>query len=368
MIMIMDNLLNIMRALADPTRLRMALLVSAMELSVGEMALILDQSQPRVSRHIRILDEAGIIKRRKEGSWVFLRNGNFPQLDKLNALFQSSEIFQSDIVKSDMEKLEKVRADRAEMAEAYFANHASEWDQIRSLHIAEQDVEQEMQRILSAYSLGRLLDVGTGTGRMIELFAEQCEYAAAIDNSPEMLRVARAKIDRLAGSKVEMMLGDFNDLPIDNSSFDTLILHQVLHYAQNPQRVIKEASRVLSEGGRLMIVDFSSHNVEDLRKYHAHARLGFSNDMIKQNFRNAGLHLVHHTDLSNNEVQNKVKDKNINKNSDDALTVSIWLGQKMGSKSINISENQNEDITNNLSDKLPNRLPNKLPNKLKVIK
>ncbi len=332
-----------MRALADPTRLRMALLVSAMELSVGEMALILDQSQPRVSRHIRILDEAGIIKRRKEGSWVFLRNGSFPQLDKLNALFQSSEIFQSHIVKSDMEKLEKVRADRAEMAEAYFANHASEWDQIRSLHIDEQVVEQEMQRILSAYSLGRLLDVGTGTGRMIELFAGQSDYAAAIDNSPEMLRVARAKIDRLA-SKVEMMLGDFNDLPIDNDSFDTLILHQVLHYAQNPQRAIKEASRVLSENGRLMIVDFSSHNVEDLRKYHAHARLGFSNDMMKQNFRNAGLHMVHHTDLSNTEK------------SDNALTVSIWLGQK-----INRDKNQGTDHP-------IHKLPNKLPNKLKVIK
>lgn len=331
----MDYLLNIMRALADPTRLRMALLVSSMELSVGEMALILNQSQPRVSRHIRILDEAHIIERRKEGSWVFLRSGNFAQLDALNSILRSPEIFRSDIVRADMEKLEQVRASRAEMAETYFAQHASEWDQIRSLHISETEVEQEMQRILSAYSLGRMLDVGTGTGRMIELFAAQSDYAAAVDNSPEMLRVARAKIDRLSantGSRIDMMLGDFNALPINDGSFDTLILHQVLHYAQNPQRVINEASRVLSDNGRLMIVDFAPHNHEDLRKHHAHARLGFSKDIMVQNFRSAGLHLAHHSELPNH------------KSSAEALTVSIWLGQKNNNGQNSISKNNDAKI------------------------
>lgn len=329
--MAMDNLLNIMRALADPTRLRMALLISRMELSVGEMALILDQSQPRVSRHIRILHEADIIERRKEGSWVFLRSGSFAQWDALNQMLHAPEVFQSDIVRADIEKLEKVRAARAEMAEAYFASHADEWDQLRSLHISESAVEGEMQRLLGAYDLGRMLDVGTGTGRMIELFAGQSEYAAAVDNSPEMLRVARAKIDRIAcngNNKIDMMLGDFNDLPIDDASFDTLILHQVLHYAQNPQRVINEAARVLSDHGRLMIVDFAPHNNEDLRKNHAHARLGFSHDSMIEIFRSAGLYLSHHSELPS---QSKI---------DDALTVSIWLGQKNSSPKFGDSNNR----------------------------
>lgn len=330
----MDNLLNIMRALADPTRLRMALLISRMELSVGEMALILDQSQPRVSRHIRILHEADIIERRKEGSWVFLRSGNFEQLDALNHMLRAPEVFQSEVVRADIEKLKNVRAARAEMAETYFANHAEEWDQLRSLHISENAVESEMQRVLGAYDLGRMLDIGTGTGRMIELFAGQCEYVAAVDNSPEMLRVARAKIDRISantGSKIDMMLGDFNDLPIDDDSFDTLILHQVLHYAQNPQRVIDEAARVLSDHGRLMIVDFALHNNEELRKNHAHARLGFSHDAMIQNFRSAGLYLSHHSELPSDS------DK------EDALTVSIWLGQKNSSQKLGHQNNRTPD-------------------------
>lgn len=358
MILIMDNLLNIMRALADPTRLRMALLISRMELSVGEMALILDQSQPRVSRHIRILNEADIIERRKEGSWVFLRTGGYAGMDAINNILQSPEIFQSDIVSADMVKLEKVRAARAEMADEYFAAHASEWDEIRSLHISESAVEKEMQRILAAYDLGRMLDVGTGTGRMIELFAHMSKYAAAVDNSPEMLRVARAKIDRISansGSKIDVMLGDFNALPIDDASFDTLILHQVLHYAQYPQRVISEAARVLSDNGRLMIVDFAPHNVEDLRKNHAHARLGFSNAMIEEIFRNAGLYLAHHSALPNKQT------------SEDALTVSIWLGQKNAAMNMN-DDRPESQLHDREPNKLSNELPNRLPNRLKVIK
>lgn len=315
----MDTLLNIMRALADPTRLRMALLVSRMELSVGEMALILDQSQPRVSRHIRILDEANIIERRREGSWVFLRSGSYAQLDALNAILQAPSILASETVKADMEKLEKVRATRSEMAENYFAKHAEQWDQIRSLHISDTEVEAEIKRLLGAYTLGRVLDVGTGTGRMVELFADQSEHIVALDNSPEMLRVARAKFDQITkniGNNIDVMLGDFNDLPINDGSFDTLILHQVLHYAQDPKQVIKEAARVLSSNGRLMIVDFSPHNVEELRKNHAHARLGFSTAAIEESFGHAHIHLAHHVALPSKKMDGE------------ALTVSIWLGQK----------------------------------------
>ncbi len=331
----MDELLKIMRALADPTRLRMALLVGHMELSVGEIALILNQSQPRVSRHIRILNEAKIIERRKEGSWVFLRPGYYSQLTTLNAILQTPSIMQSETVLSDIEALEKVRAVRAEMAETYFANHALQWDKIRSLHISESEVENAMQRILNAYDLGRVLDIGTGTGRMVELFAGQSDYIAAVDNSPEMLRVARAKLDDISSDNmIDIMLGDFNALPLDNNSFDTLILHQVLHYAQNPQRVINEAARVLSDNGRLMIVDFTPHNHEELREKHAHARLGFSDEMINDIFNVAGLHMAHSVNLPNIQEQP-------NNDTENSLTVSIWLGQKNQTKPSNNTKNTN---------------------------
>ena len=167
----MDQILNIMRALADPTRLRIALLIRQLELSVGEVVQILGQSQPRVSRHIRILDEAGIAQRRKEGSWVFLRPGPILVSGQLDALFGQDGTGEGRTAQRDLAKLEQVRSARADMAASYFAVHASEWDQLRSLHVAESEVELAMRAILQTAPLGAVLDIGTGTGRMIELFA-----------------------------------------------------------------------------------------------------------------------------------------------------------------------------------------------------
>ena len=309
----MDEILNIMRALADPTRLRIALLIRQLELSVGEVVQILGQSQPRVSRHIRILDEAGIAKRRKEGSWVFLRPGSILTGGTLDALFNGQNAEDNRAVLRDMSKLEQVRAARAEMAASYFAQHAGEWDELRSLHIAECEVENAMQSILCAAPLGAVLDIGTGTGRMIELFSKDATRFTAIDNNTEMLRVARAKLTGagIADSRVEIMLGDFNALPIGDAQYDTIFLHQVLHYAQGPERVIAEAARVLAPSGRMVIVDFAPHDREELRTVHAHTRLGFSDDSIAFAFSACGLHMAHQATLDGG-----------------ALTVKIWMGQK----------------------------------------
>ena len=194
----MKHILSLMRALADPTRLRIALLIRQLELSVGELVQILGQSQPRVSRHIRILDEAGIAERSKEGSWVFLRPG--PQLNsgKMDDLFELADGSDTDVLQRDLKKLEEVRAARADSAAAYFAEHAGEWDSLRSLHVAESEVEAAMQKYLGVAPLGNVLDIGTGTGRMIELFARQAARFTAIDNNAEMLRLARAKLSALA--------------------------------------------------------------------------------------------------------------------------------------------------------------------------
>ncbi len=309
----MDQILNIMRALADPTRLRIALLIRQLELSVGEVVQILGQSQPRVSRHIRILDEAGIAKRRKEGSWVFLRPGPILSSGLLDAVFAQESGGKSRVAERDLAKLEQVRAARADMAASYFAVHASEWDQLRSLHVAESEVEAAMEAILQAAPLGAVLDVGTGTGRMIELFSSQARHFTAIDNNTEMLRVARAKLSGAgdAASRVEIMLGDFNALPLDNAQYDTILFHQVLHYAQAPERVIAEAGRVLAPSGRILIVDFASHDREELRLVHAHARLGFSDETITAAFASCGIHMAHQVTLDGGE-----------------LAVKIWMGQK----------------------------------------
>jgi ubiquinone/menaquinone biosynthesis C-methylase UbiE/predicted transcriptional regulator len=309
----MEDLLNIMRALSDPTRLRIALLIRQLELSVGEVVQILGQSQPRVSRHIRILDEAGIAERRKEGSWVFLRPGDQLISGRLDALFAMTDGSEARMMQRDLAKLAEVRADRANMAAAYFEHYAEEWDQLRSLHIAESEVEEAMLRLFSEASLGRMLDIGTGTGRMIDLFAKQADKFTAVDNNAEMLRVARAKLSGSAidSANIEIMRGDFNALALPDASYDTILFHQVLHYAQAPERVIAEAARVLAPGGRMMIVDFAAHDHEELRSVHAHARLGFRDEMIARAFSGCGMKMAHLDTLDGG-----------------LLTVKIWLGQK----------------------------------------
>ena len=314
----MDHILNIFRALADPTRLRIMLLLQKMELAVGELAQILDQSQPRISRHIRILDEAGLAERRKEGSWVFLKPGPASELEILGRIFRSSKVAKSDQAMQDQAQLSLVRKARAEMAERYFAAHAQEWDAIRSLHLPEAEVERAMLALLRDAPLGKMLDIGTGTGRMVELFGAAAQSIIAIDNSPEMLRLARAKLldsETASGlnlvQKTELKQGDFNNLPVANGTVDSVILHQVLHYAQHPEAVLVEVSRVLKPAGVVLIADFAAHDREDLRTEHAHARLGFSDESMKHWLTASKLGLVQTRTLDGGE-----------------LTVKIWVARK----------------------------------------
>lgn len=324
MIAAMNDLLNIMRALADPTRMRIVFLVLRLELSVGELVQILGQSQPRVSRHVRILDEAGVLERRKEGSWVFMRPGPVLADGRLAPLFASADLTQTRAVQRDNLKLEEVRTARTDMAAAYFAAHADEWDSLRSLHVAESEVEDAIGEILRTASLGDVLDVGTGTGRMMELFAADASHFVALDHSTEMLRLARAKLgnlDNAVAAKVDIMLGDFNALPFGDEAFDTVLFHQVLHYAQHPEGVIAEAARVLAPGGRLVIVDFAAHEREELRTVHAHARLGFADDLIARAFEANDVPLAQQLALDGG-----------------ALAVKLWMGRKQG---LTAAENSN---------------------------
>ena len=305
----MVPLIDIFRALADPTRLRIVALLRAMELSVGELAQVLGQSQPRVSRHIRILVDAGLAIRRKEGSWVFLAPAPSSMAVPLFSLLDAAATDEGDHwTKADTARLAAVRADRATAAAQYFAQHADQWDAIRSLHVADSAVEDRMRAMLGA-TLGRLVDIGTGTGRMIELFGPSADHAIGVDRSPEMLRLARAKLDGTGGW--ELRQGDIATLPLSEGSADTVILHQVLHFIPAPEAALAEAARLLAPGGRLLIVDFAPHEREELRTQDAHARLGFSDAQIAAWFAAAGLALTTTETLDGGE-----------------LTVKLWLGTR----------------------------------------
>jgi ArsR family transcriptional regulator len=308
---------EIFRSLGDPTRLRILALLRAMELSVGELAQVLGQSQPRVSRHVRILIEAGLAERRKEGSWVFLSLADPVRVEPLFAALERwAELDGEDPwAPADAARLAAVRADRAAAAERYFAAHAGDWDEIRSLHIAECEVEAACARALGAGEggrpVGRLVDIGTGTGRMLELFGPAAERALGVDRSPEMLRLARVKLAQAGLATAELRQGDMYALPLAAGSADTVILHQVLHYAQQPAAAVAEAARLLAPGGRLLIVDFAPHEREELRARDAHLRLGFADDVMLKYLDLAGLRgrIVEH--LEGGE-----------------LTVTLWEGER----------------------------------------
>lgn len=303
--------LSIFRALADPTRLRILGLLRAMELSVGELAQVLGQSQPRVSRHVRILADAGLAVRRKEGSWVFLGLGaeghTRPVLDAIDSWAEGDDHW----AMADIARLAAVRADRQAAAEAYFAAHAEQWDAIRSLYVPESAVEAAIVEMLDAAPLGRLVDLGTGTGRMLELLGGRAHHATGIDRSPEMLRLARAKLAAAGLDHADLRQGDIYALPLDGGSADTVVLHQLLHYAQQPDAAINEAARLLVPGGRILIVDFAAHQREELRTRDAHARLGFDDGQIGGWYAAAGLELQAARALRGGE-----------------LTVKLWLGAR----------------------------------------
>lgn len=285
-----------LRALADPTRLRIMRLLGTMELAVGELAQILGQSQPRVSRHVRILIDAGLAERRKEGSWVFLRSAiavdRAPPLGAAAAaLLAVSERDDAQFAArcgEDRRHLAAIRASREASAAAYFARHAAEWDRLRSLHSADEPVEAALARVLTPHDLGHLLDVGTGTGRIAELLAERARRVTGLDKSPEMLRIARARLQALPSDRFDLVQGDFTALPFAAASFDSVVFHQVLHYAQAPELVLAEAARVTRGGGILAVVDFAAHDREELRTQHAHARLGFSDEQMLAFLSDAG--------------------------------------------------------------------------------
>jgi ubiquinone/menaquinone biosynthesis C-methylase UbiE len=293
--------------------LRVLALLRIMELSVGELAQVLGQSQPRVSRHLKILADAAVLERRKEGSWVFLTLADPERVEPMFALVDSwSDAATQALFAADAARIETIRAERAEAAGRYFTGHAEVWDQIRSLHVAESEVERAIDRALGRRPLGRLVDIGTGTGRMIELFGPRATQAVGIDRSSEMLRLARVKLEA-AGIPSSLRQGDMYALPLADHSADSVIIHQVLHYAHSPAAAIAEAARVIAPGGTLLVVDFAAHDRDELRATDAHIRLGFEDEVMAGWFAAAGLSVDHVEHLEGGE-----------------LTVTLWRGSKQG--------------------------------------
>jgi ubiquinone/menaquinone biosynthesis C-methylase UbiE len=289
----MDKLVTMLRAAGDPTRVRLLLILRQAELTVSELTTIAGQSQPRVSRHLKLLAAAGLIERFKEGSWVFYRGTDRGAGADLNATIAALSANEPGAHEADLKRLAQVRKARAAEAAAFFRANATQWERIRALHAPERVVEEAILRNVASEPIDNLLDAGTGTGRMLEVLAPFAKHAVGVDVSSEMLAIARDRLARADIRHAQVRLGDIYRLPFQDGSaligFDAVLFHQVLHYLDDPQTAVIEAARTMRVGARLVIVDFAPHELEFLRTDFAHRRLGFSDREVESWFRAAGL-------------------------------------------------------------------------------
>ncbi|WP_420348008.1 ArsR/SmtB family transcription factor [Pelagibius sp.] len=306
----MERLLTAMKAAAEPTRLRLLVLCAHGDLTVSNLVQILGQSQPRVSRHLRLLTEAGLLDRNREGSWVYYRLSQQGPGAALAQTLVDSVPDADTTVRGDLARLEQLMKERAQRAEDYFKRVAARWDELRALYVRDDEVEALLQRMVGREKVSDLLDVGTGTGRILEIMAPQVDRAVGIDLSADMLMIARSKLERARLRNCVVRKGDMYHLPVASGSFDAVTIHQVLHYAERPAEAIEEAARVLRPDGRLFIVDFKAHALDYLRDQHEHRWLGFDDERIEGWLEEAGLEPVDHEELKG-----------------DPLTISIWTAR-----------------------------------------
>lgn len=277
----METLLAGLRAAGEPTRLRLLALCAHGELSVTELTQILGLSQPRVSRHLKLLVEAGLLERFREGTLVFYRIAEGSEDGHLARTLVDLLPNGDAELNRDLARLENTRLRRAEVAEQYFRDNAESWGEIRALHVPEADLEKAFMEVVGDGKFTSFLDIGTGTGRILELMASQVERGVGIDTSTEMLALARTTLEQSGIRHLHVRKGDMYSLPIDDASMDLTTLHLVLHYSMEPATVVAEACRTLKPGGKLVIVDFAPHEEEHLRNEHQHQRLGFSDEEIR---------------------------------------------------------------------------------------
>ena len=291
------NRTNILKAAADETRLRLLSLLSQGERTVKDLTDILGQSQPRISRHLKLLADAGIIERAPEGAWVYYRLSDDDIVRSIVQPMLAGLVDHDLTIRRDSEQLDRIRQRNQDAASVYFAEHAEHWDRLRNLHVPDTDIESAILKAAGPGPFRAILDIGTGTGRMLELFAARTARATGVDLSPAMLSVARSNLERAGHTHIHVRTGDANNLPVVREGFDLVLIHQVLHYLDDPARAIAQAAQALMPGGRLLVVDFAPHEIEELRASHAHRRLGFSHRQIEQWLSEAGLSPEPPTDL-----------------------------------------------------------------------
>lgn len=290
--------LEALRAIAEHTRLRVLLLCAHGELTVGDLTQILDQSQPRVSRHLKLMHEAGVLERHQEGQSVWFRavtDGPLAQIVR-EAVDQINPA--DPVHAADLARLETVTLTWQVQSQSYFRKNFADWDKLRRTLINEDDVDRALKQQFMASDAETLLDIGTGTGHVLRLLGRDIENGVGIDTSRDMLLAARAAMHHERLPHCQVRQADMRKLPFGDHSFDALSLHLVLHFAENPGDVIKECGRVASPGGAIFIVDFAEHTRRELTRLHGHRWPGFGEQSMRTWLNDAGFEDIRATTVS----------------------------------------------------------------------
>jgi ubiquinone/menaquinone biosynthesis C-methylase UbiE/DNA-binding transcriptional ArsR family regulator len=312
-----QKLVAALKAAAESTRLRILLLLEAGELNVKDLTQILGQSQPRISRHLKLLAEAGLIERFREGSWVYFHVSDRSEGGRLVRRLLAAVDRRDAVLRRDTERSESLKREREASAQTYFRQHAADWDRIRTLYVSDTAVEAAVANVFAGQPLRMLVDLGTGTGRILEVLAGRYERGLGLDVNQSMLAYARSKLNMAGLPQAEVRHGDIYNVALPDGAADGVVIHQVLHYLSEPSHAIREAARILAPGGRLLIVDFAPHDIEALRDEHAHERLGFESSQVAAWLTEAGL-----TGIGTESLEPERDDDR------QQLTVSVWTARK----------------------------------------
>ena len=308
-----DELVGALRAVAEPTRLRLVALLGREELTVTEICRVIGQSQPRTAATCdcwwtRASSSGHLKAPLSTTAWpkVALRPSS---RHRVAALTPPNDV----TISADLAALSRVRQARIEAATAYRSAHADELEGLRELYVGEAAVERALLDMLVGEGpIGRLLDIGTGTGRILELLAPHTEHSVGLDVDHEMLQVARAALGEAQLSRAAVRHGDLHRPPFEAGSFDVAVMHHVLHLLDAPGAAIADAARLLRPGGRLLVADFATHDLEHLRSLHGHRCLGIEDKEMLSWAVQAGLEVESERSLPPTSP-------------DEQLTVRLWL-------------------------------------------
>lgn len=323
----LDELVDLLKAAGEPTRLRLLALLADGDLTVTDLMEILGQSQPRISRHLKLLAEEDLVDRYQEGAWAYFRLRQEGRAAILVRQLLASTVGGDAVLARDSERLAEVKRVRSERAQLYFSRNASDWDALRRLQVNDEAVEKALVELIGDRPVDSLLDLGTGTGSILQLLDGLYRRATGIDASRDMLAVARSNLDSGGASRAVVRQGDILNLPLEGQDFDLVTIHQVLHFLDQPERAILEAARMLRPGGRLVVIDLAPHTFEYLRDEHAHVRLGFSHQTMEEWLAKAGLDVEKTVDLRPDPVSGDINNQDAGKAARQSLAVTIWVAR-----------------------------------------